>query len=189
VRCFAFRGENQGHGLFAGGPCYAVHASDPAVALTALDAQVRIAGPAGERVVPLEAFYRKPDRDNRGDTVLALNELIVAVEVPTPAEGARGAYVKVAERAAWDLALVSAAVQLVVAEGRVAQARLVLGGVAFKPWRVGAAEAALVGKPLSDESIEAAALVATEGARPLEHNAYKVDLAQGVIRQALRSLL
>ena len=110
--CYAFRGENKGHVLFDGGPCYAVHPSDPAVALMALDASISVAGPLSDRDLPLSAFYRKPDRASRSDNVLAEDEIITALNVPLPAEGSTGAYVKVAERQTWDFALVSAAVLL-----------------------------------------------------------------------------
>ena len=186
--CYAFRGENAHHALWGGGPCYAVHPSDPAVALLALETRVTIAGRAGERTVPFAALYRQPDRENRENHVLAPDELVTAVDILRPAPGARSAYVKVAERATWDFALASAAVQLVMARGVVRQARIALGGVGVAPWRAQAAEEALVGHRLSEATRAAAAVAATQGARPLEHNAYKVELVQGVVAQALRVL-
>jgi xanthine dehydrogenase YagS FAD-binding subunit len=120
--------------------------------------------------------------------VLAADELLTEVIIPVPAEGARSAYVKVAEREAWDFALVSAAVQLALDGDTVRAARVALGGVAPVPWRATAAEEALVGQTLSAETVEHAALASTEGARPLARNAYKVELAQGVVREALRGL-
>jgi xanthine dehydrogenase YagS FAD-binding subunit len=154
----------------------------------ALDALVLLVGRTGQRSVPLADFYRLPTRENRGDTVLAVDELIAEVLIPGPAANSRGTYVKVAERGSWDFALASAAVQLTFAGGTVAQARVVLGGVAPAPWRALEAENELVGKALSPDAIEQAALAATAGARPLEQNGYKVHLAQGAVRQALRSL-
>lgn len=187
--CYAFRGENKYHVLLGGGPCYAVHPSDPAVALVALDASVRLTGPDSERSLPLSAFYHKPSRDERTGTALALNQLITAVEIPLPPAGSRSAYVKVADRSSWDFALTSVAAVLTVASDTVQRARIALGGVATTPWRATAAEDALVGRPLGAEAIEAAATGAVEGVRPLEHNAYKVDLLQGAVREALRRLM
>ena len=196
-RCFAFRGENQRHAILGGGPCYIVHPSDPAAALLALDARVAIAGPggsahvwgsAGVRTVPLGEFYLLPKQDAQRETILGDDELLTEVVIPAPASGARGTYCKVAERGERDFALASVAVQVTLAEGRVAQARIVLGGVAPVPWRAPEAEAALVGQPLSEAAIQAASMAATAGARPLSQNGYKVELAQGLVREALRAL-
>jgi xanthine dehydrogenase YagS FAD-binding subunit len=187
-RCFAFRGENKYHVILDGGPCYAVFPSDPAVALVALDGVVVIAGPSGRRSIPLSSFYRLPTRENRQDTVLEQDELVVEVFVPRPAPGSRGTYVKVAERGSWDFSLVSVAVQLTLSEEVVRHMGVVMGGVAPVPWRAVGVEQALAEKPLSPETIEQAAELATQGARPLEQNGYKVELAQAVVRQALQSV-
>jgi xanthine dehydrogenase YagS FAD-binding subunit len=188
ARCFAADGRNERHALFGGGPCYIVHPSDPATALLALDAQVVVAGPWGSRRVPLERFFRLPRQEVWSETALQLNELIAGVLVPAPPAGARGAYVKVAGRAAWDFALASAAVQLAFDGDVVIRARIVLGGVAPVPWRVEHAESDLVGRPLSDGAIRDAARAASEYAEPLSHNAYKVDLIRGVVTEAVRRL-
>jgi xanthine dehydrogenase YagS FAD-binding subunit len=159
------------------------------VALLALDAAVEIAGPGGRHSVNIIDFFALPRQQAWSETILGLDELVVGLRVPLPADGSRGAYVKVAERAVWDFALVSAGVQLVVEGDEVRRARVALGGVAPVPWRARGVEEALVGGPLTAERIERAARRATEGARPLAHNAYKVDLARGVVRQALTSLV
>ena len=186
--CYAFRGENKYHVILGGGPCHATHPSDPAVALLSLDARVVVAGPAGARSLPLGEIYRLPAREERNDTVLAWNELITEVIIPPPAGGSRSTYVKVAERAAWDFALVSAAAQVTLVAGVVQGVRIALGGVAPIPWRATDAERALVGHRLTARTLDEAARAATAGARPLAHNAYKVDLLQGVVRQALGKL-
>ncbi|MBN1581137.1 MAG: FAD binding domain-containing protein [Anaerolineae bacterium] len=185
--CFAFRGENKYHAILGGGPCYIVHPSDMAVALLALDAAVVIAGADGARTVSLGDFFLLPKADAHREVALADNELLVEIVVPAPAKGARGAYLKVSERQSWDFSLVSAAVQVDVADGIVKQARVALGGVAPIPWRAGEAEAILAGKPLSDETIDLAARAATSGARPLAQNEYKIDLARGAVKQALQA--
>jgi xanthine dehydrogenase YagS FAD-binding subunit len=158
------------------------------VALMALGAAVTLLGPDGHRTLPLRQFYRKPDRDKRSDHSLAENELVVEVFVPRWLESACGTYVKVAGRAAWDFSLASAAVQAIIAEGRVQTAQIALGGVAPHPWRAEGAEALLVGEALGDEAIEAAADAAIEGARALEHNGYKVEMVRGVVKEALKRL-
>jgi xanthine dehydrogenase YagS FAD-binding subunit len=194
-KCFAFRGENKYHTIMGKGPCYAVHPSDPAVALLALDASVVLTGPEGERTLPLAAFYRPPAPDvQRANgyhpvTVLAPDELITDVVIPRPEEGTRSTYVKMMERGDWDFALVSVAVRLRMSGETVAGAKIALGGVATIPWlRDGAAEA-LVGEPLTEDAFDAAADAAVADARPLEHNGYKVDLLKGAIKQALRALI
>ena len=187
-RCFALQGDNTYHTILGRSPCHAVHPSDPAVALLALDAGVMLVRPDASRQMPLHDFYRLPDRESRQDNVLAANELITEIVVPLQPAGARSTYVKVAERSSWDFALVSVAVVLVMDGDRVQNARVALGGVAPVPWRAEAAERTLVGQPLSDAVIDAVAQAATEGARQMSQNGYKIDLVQGAVREALRRL-
>jgi xanthine dehydrogenase YagS FAD-binding subunit len=165
-----------------------VHPSDPAVALLALDASVEMASPGGTRQVPVAGFFRQPRQEAWSETALALDELITGIAIPAQPAGARGTYVKIAERAVWDFALVSAAVQLTFDGERVAQARVALGGVAPVPWRSTDAEDAVSGRRLTDEAIRDAAHAATADAEPLSQNGYKVDLIRGVVAEALRRL-
>jgi len=188
-RCFAFRGENERHAILGGGPCYIVHPSDPAVALLALDASVTIAGPSGTRVVPLSEFYLLPRQDAHKEAALADDELLLKAVIPTLAKDSCGIYHKVAERGAHDFALASAAIQVTLAGGVVEHARIALGGVAPAPWRAERAEEALLGERLSEAVIHQASLAATAGARPLSQNGYKVELAQGLVREALRAFV
>jgi xanthine dehydrogenase YagS FAD-binding subunit len=191
-RCFAFRGESERHAVLGGGPCYIVHPSDPAVALLALDASVLIAGTGGVRTMPLADFYLLPRQDARREFDLASSEILTEILIPTPASGSRadwrGVYLKVPERGARDFALASVALQLAFAGSVVREARVVLGGVAPVPWRATEVEQALAGQTLSDAVIEQASLAATTGARPLAQNAFKIELVQGLVRQALRGL-
>jgi xanthine dehydrogenase YagS FAD-binding subunit len=187
-RCFAFRGENKYHAIMGGGPCYIVHPSDPAVALLALDASVALVGPNGQRQVPLGEFFLLPKQDAHSEVALASDELLTKIVVPTPPADARSAYLKIAERGSWDFALVSVAAQLAFDGDDVASARIALGGVAPVPWLAEGASEALVGHPLTDETILAAAKAATKGARPLEQNGYKIAMVQGAIKQVLRDL-
>ena len=187
-RCFAVQGDNTFHTILGRSPCNAVHPSDPAVALLALDASVTVVSGEGTRGIPLSEFYRLPTRENRNDHILRQDELITEVIIPEAAEGTRSVYVKIAERSSWDFALVSVAACLTLVDGTVEQARIALGGVAPMPWRAAEAEAALTGQALSDEAIDAAAEAAVAGARPMTHNGYKVDLVKGAARQALERL-
>jgi xanthine dehydrogenase YagS FAD-binding subunit len=186
--CFAFRGENRYHAILGGGPCYIVHPSDPAVALLALDASVIVARPDGERTVPLTDFYLLPRQDAHHEFALAPNELVTEVTIPQPAAGTRSAYLKVPEHGAHDFALLSAAVRLTLSGPAVQEARIALGGVAPVPWRALDAEKMLLGHRLGEDVIEQAAPAPTTGARPLAQNGYKIELAQGLVRQALQSL-
>ena len=187
-RCFAVRGENKYHAILGRGACQAVHPSDPAVAMVALDAIVTAVGPGASRMFPLPDLFQIPQRDARSQTTLAADELITEVISPAQDRDSRSVYVKIAERSAWDFALVSAAVRLAIGDGVVRKARVVLGGVGPMPWRAEAAEAVLLGSRLTEEIVEQSADAAVEGARPLEHNGYKVDVARGAVRQALREL-
>jgi xanthine dehydrogenase YagS FAD-binding subunit len=187
--CYAAGGENDYHGIFGGGPCFYVHPSDTAPALVALGASIGVAGPAGTRVVELERFYVLPADDVLRETVLAPGELVTDVRLPAPAAGLRSTYRKVRSRQTWDFALVGAAIALRVAAGRVAEARVVLSGVAPAPWRARRAEAALTGRRLDAAAIAAAAAAAADGAEPLEKNGYKVPLVRGLVEERLQALV
>jgi xanthine dehydrogenase YagS FAD-binding subunit len=186
--CQAYDGQNQLHALFGGGPCYAVHPSDLAPALLALDAEVHLRGPGGERTLPLAEFYALPEPGRRQETVIDEDELILSVHLPALPEGTRSVYVKAMDRKVWAFALVSVAAVVRLSNRRIDEARLVLGGVAPIPWRVTAAEEELMGREASAERFARAATVALADAEPLLHNGYKVELAQSLIRRALSKL-
>ncbi len=187
-KCFAVAGENQYHCILGGETCFIVHPSDTAPALVALDARVRIAGPAGSRIVPLESFFVLPAQDFTRETVLEPGEIVAEVLLPPPRPGERSAFRKVRARGAWDFALVGAAVAVTVRDGSVTDARIVLAGVAPVPWRTPAAEKALIGQKLDLAAARRAAGAAVAGAEPLSENGYKVALARGVVEEALLSL-
>ena len=165
--------------------CIALHASDLAVPLMALDAIVHTQGQDGVRSIPLTEFYREPGETPDVENVLTHGEVITAVEIPFLPEGARSHYLKVRDRASYEFALVSAGVALVVTDGRIVEARVGLGGVGTIPWRAYAAEAQLAGAPANLESFRAAAEVALAGAVPQQHNAFKVELAKRTLVRAL----
>jgi xanthine dehydrogenase YagS FAD-binding subunit len=188
-RCPARDGENRQHALFGESPCVAVHPSDPAVALLAFDAYVRIAGPRGERTVALEEFFALPEEGRRTETRLGEDELLLGVEMPSHPAETRSVFLKAMDRAAFSFALVSVAAVLRVSRaGEIGHARLVLGGVAPIPWRAQAAERALLGRAAGEEAFEKAADAAVAGAAPLVHNGFKILLAKALVRRALASL-
>ena len=189
--CAARDGDSSGQAIFgATADCVATHPSDLAVALAALDATVDLRSAAGVRTVPLAGFHLLPTQDARHrHTVLEPGELIVSVTVPAlPA--ARSRYLKVRERVSYEFAVVSAAA-VVELDGRsITSARLALGGVAHRPWRLPAAEAALAGAGVSLDDLDAlraAVAVSFADARPLPGNVYKIQLAQRAAVRALRT--
>jgi xanthine dehydrogenase YagS FAD-binding subunit len=186
--CPAREGENRGHALFGGGPCYAVHPSDPAAALVALDAEVLVRGAAGERAVPLSAFFALPKDERRTETALAQDELIVAVRIPPYPLGTRSTYLKAMDRKFWAFALVGVAVAVRLSGNHVQHARIVLGGVAPIPWRARAAELVLTGEDIGEGFFDRVADAALQGAVPLRHNAYKLQLSRALLRRALQAL-
>jgi len=186
--CFSAAGENDYHAILQGGPSYIVHPSDTAPALVALGATARISAGSRERTVLMEKFFVTPRENVRRENVLLPNEILTAIDVPAAPAGAKAIYVKEMVREIWDFALCSVAAMVTVKDGVVADARIVLGGVAPIPYRAAKAEAAIVGKPLNEASAAAAGLAAVDGARPLAKNGYKVPLTQAVVKRALLSL-
>jgi xanthine dehydrogenase YagS FAD-binding subunit len=185
--CAAIDGFNRIHAILgASDSCIATNPSDMAVALVALDATVRLAGPDGERAVPVSEFHRLPGDAPQFDSVIRQGELIVAIDLPPSPFAAHSHYLKVRDRASYAFALVSVAAALDLQDGAVRDLRLVLGGVAHKPWRAVEAEDVLRGQALDDAIITRAAAAAVAGARPYQHNAFKVELAQRAIVRALR---
>jgi xanthine dehydrogenase YagS FAD-binding subunit len=188
--CPAIAGQNRMLAILGGSTdCIATHPSDLPVALAALEATVVMQGPNGTRRVPIGDFYLLPGSTPAQETVLAPDEIVTMVEVPASSWARRSAYVKLRDRASFEFALVSAAVALDVRDGTIAAARVALGGVAAKPWRAAAAEAALVGQPADADAFVRAAALATEGAQPASGNGFKVRLAQRAVARALSGLV
>jgi xanthine dehydrogenase YagS FAD-binding subunit len=186
--CDAIDGYNRIHAILGASPqCIATNPSDMNVALAALDAVVHLQGPDGVRQVPVADFHRLPGDRPQDDSVIAAGELIVAVELPPPAFGQATHYLKVRDRASYAFALVSVAAALALDGDIVSDARIVLGGVAHKPWRAVEAENALRGKPLNDEVLAKAGAAAVAGAHAYPDNAFKVDLAQRAVVRALQN--
>ncbi len=201
--CGAAAGDNRRGGIFsAGSPCVAGHPSDSAVALLALDAEVVLAaapaarrsrGPArpgrGLKRAPLASLYALPDARDRREVRLAPGTAIVEVRVPPPRRGSRGAFLRARERATWAFALVAVAAHAVVEpSGRVADIRIVAGGVAPIPWRLRAVEDGVRGVALDATAARRAAARATLEAHPLATSAYKAPLLEALVERALLAI-
>jgi xanthine dehydrogenase YagS FAD-binding subunit len=185
--CFAVGGENRYHGIFGGGPSYAVHPSNAAVPLVAFGAQLVLQGEKGPRTVAAAEFFVPPTRDPERENQIQPGEILTEIRVPAAA-GWRSSYEDVRERAGFDWPLVSAAIALRMESGVVKESRIVLGAVAPIPWRSARAEQALIGKALDASTAAAAASAATVGTAPLSENGYKVTLLQTLLRRTLLAL-
>jgi xanthine dehydrogenase YagS FAD-binding subunit len=185
--CGAREGLNRIHAILGWSEqCVATYPGDMANALYALDAGVRVRGAGGrERTIPIDEFHRLPGDTPQRDTNLEHGELIEAIELPRSSFAKNSYYLKVRDRASYAFALVAVAAGLELDRGTIRQARVVLGSVAHKPWRSREAEAALAGKPASEESFRQAAELALRDAKPLAHNGYKVELGKRAIVRAL----
>jgi xanthine dehydrogenase YagS FAD-binding subunit len=155
------------------------------VALYALGATVEVQGPKGKRSIPIAEFHRLPGATPQVDTTLHADELITAVELPVAKFAANSWYLKVRDRQSYAFALVSVGAGLELSGGKIQSAALALGGVAHKPWRVAAAEKALVGAAPGEEVYRKAAQLAVAGAKGYEHNAFKIEMAKRSVVRAL----
>lgn len=187
--CDAIGGFNRMHAILgASAACVAVHPSDMCVALAALDAVVHVEGRGGGRRLPFVDFHLLPGDRPDIETALEPGELITAVELPACPAAGHSTYRKVRDRASYAFALVSVAAALELAEGRVREVRIALGGVAHKPWRAARAEAMLRGGPASLSAFTAAAEAELAEARPLGGNGFKIALARRTIVSVLGEL-
>jgi xanthine dehydrogenase YagS FAD-binding subunit len=155
------------------------------VALAALDAVVQVKGPRGERAIPILEFHRLPGETPQQDTNLRPGELITAIDLPALPWARQSHYLKVRDRNSYAFALVSVAAILNVDGGTIREARIALGGVAHKPWRIPQAEHLLVGQKPAEKAYQAAADALLRGAKPHRNNAFKVELARRSIVRAL----
>ncbi len=184
--CAAIGGENRWHAVFGTSEnCIAAHPSDLAVALVALDASVEIQAVGRQHTVPLADFHRLPGDTPHLETVLEPGEVIAAIMVPAHPAARRSHYLKVRDRASFEFAIVSVAAALDMEGERVRQARVALGGVGTKPWRVPRVEAALAGSSLDPAALRQAAALAAEGAQGRGHNDFKIELMQRAIVRAI----
>lgn len=184
--CGAKEGFNRMHAIFGfSDKCIAVHPSDMCVALAALDATVLIQGKKGVRKLKFTDFHRLPGVTPELDNNLAKDELITGLEIPNNNFAQHSYYLKVRDRASYAFALISVAAALDIQNGIIKDARLAMGGVAHKPWRLTAAEQLLKGKPATVANFEQAAQVAMQGAKAVKDNAFKLKMAPASITEAL----
>lgn len=186
--CSAIGGLTRQHAILGTSEhCIATHPSDLCVALAALQAEVRVSGPLGERVIAFADYHRLPGDDASRDNTLEPGELVTAIDLPAESFPTHHTYLKLRDRLSYAFALVSVAVVMALDEaGRVAMARIALGGVAHKPWRVPAAEAVLQGIEPSEAAFGAAAAELLAGAVGRGGNDFKIELAHRAVVRALR---
>jgi xanthine dehydrogenase YagS FAD-binding subunit len=184
--CSAIKGLNRMHAILGTSEaCIATHPSDMCVALAALDAKVHVTGPAGERAIAFSDFHRLPGDTPQRDTNLDHDEIVTAIELPAQGFAQNYTYLKIRDRLSYAFALVSVAAALELDGGTIKQARLALGGVAHKPWRDTAAEAALHGQAADQAAFGRAADLLLRDAKGYAHNSFKIDLARRAVVRAL----
>jgi xanthine dehydrogenase YagS FAD-binding subunit len=184
--CAAIKGFNRIHAILGGSEeCIATNPSDMNVALAALNATIHVTGPKGKRSIAFAEFHRLPGTTPEMDSNLQPDELITAVELPAPKFAKHSYYLKVRDRHSYAFALVSVAVGLEMNGSTIQSAGLALGGVAHKPWRSVEAEKSLAGATAGPDAFKRAADLAVVGAKPQEHNAFKIELAKQSIVRAL----
>lgn len=184
--CSAIGGQNRMLAILGTSEkCIASNPSDQNVALAALEAEVHITGPKGERTVPISKFYLLPGNTPERETVLEPGELVTAISLPPVPTGAKSLYLKLRDRASYEFALASAAVVVKRQGSRIDYVRVALGGVGAIPWRSPEAEAALHGKEASAATFRAAAEAALRKAQPQTQNGFKVELAKRCLTHAL----
>jgi xanthine dehydrogenase YagS FAD-binding subunit len=191
--CAAIKGYNRIHAILgqtdngseAKDTCIATHPSDMCVALAALDATVDVQSASGKRAIPFADFHLLPGGTPWIETALQPGELITSVTLPPSRFAAHSHYLKARDRHSYAFALISVAAALEVTSGTIHSAAIALGGVALRPWRIAAAEQALVGKPTTEASFALAADLLLQGAKTYEHNAFKVKMAHNSIVRAL----
>jgi xanthine dehydrogenase YagS FAD-binding subunit len=184
--CSATGGINRMHAVLgASETCIAVHPSDMCVALAALEAKVHVAGPAGDRSLEFEDFHRLPGDTPHLDTNLHPHEMITAIELPARGFAGNYSYLKIRDRLSYAFALVSVAAALELEGNTIKEARVALGGVAHKPWRDRAAEAALRDQAPDEAAFRHAADLLLQNARGYGHNTFKIELARLAVVRAL----
>jgi len=184
--CAAISGGNRNHAVLGvDQSCISESPGDLGVALAALDAQVELNGPEGMRLIPFSTLHRSPEGQPHIETTLMPGEIITAFHVPAGGWTGRSVYLKIRDRASYEFAIASAAVALEMDGDRVREARVGLGGMAYRPWRSHEAEAVLTGRPMTEANAEAAAAAALHGAVTHGSNGYKPELGRRTLVRAL----
>ncbi|MGW3983034.1 FAD binding domain-containing protein [Streptomyces mirabilis] len=185
--CAALQGFNRTHAILGTSEhCVATHPSDVAVAFAALEASVHLLGPDGQRSVPFAGFLLKPGSTPSREQAVQPGELITAVEIPAHPRPLKSGYLKVRDRQSYEFALTSAAIALHIRGGVIREAKVAAGGVGTVPWKLPAVEQQLIGERPSKALWAEAAERAADGARPLEHNRFKVELLKRTVERQLR---
>jgi xanthine dehydrogenase YagS FAD-binding subunit len=185
--CAAMDGFNRMHAVLGTSDhCIATHPSDMAVALMALEAVIHTQGPRGDRSIPIHDFYLLPGTTPHLENVLVPGELITHVTLRALPAGTRSYYLKRRDRASYEFALASAAVVAQVTNGSMQYVRIALGGVGTMPWRSFEAERVLQGQKVNEDQFRAAADAALKDAKPMHHNAFKIELAKRTLVRALK---
>lgn len=187
--CYAVDGENKFHCVIGGGPCFIVHPSDTAAALLALNASVTVYYGKKSRSVPLSEFFVLPDKVVTRENILRPGEILTGIQVPEAPADMRSGYLKAKEREVWDFATVSAAVVVQGNKNRIANGRVVLGGVAPVPWFEKEVSDRLNRAVLNDGNLEQIVSFALKAAEPLAQNAYKLPLARNLIKRLITELI
>jgi xanthine dehydrogenase YagS FAD-binding subunit len=184
--CAAQQGIDRGHALLGGSDaCIAVYPGDLAIALVAFDAKIDLLGPDGQRTIVVEELHREPGATPEIETTLKPGELILRIRVPKTTMGRASTYHKIRDRESYAFALASAAVALDMDGDTVRQARIAIGGLATRPWRVRAAEQILAGRTLTPRTAREAGDAALQGARPGRDNAFRIELGARTVADAL----
>jgi len=177
---------NREHAILDADRCVAVNPSDTAPALVALDAQMVIQGPNGERIVNAEDYFVGPAVDITRMTVLAPDELLTAIRIPSSWAGAQFYFEKVRDRNVWDFPLLNVAAAATYSGQNIERIRIVINAAAARPLRLHAVEAAVVGKPRNEETATLAGQIAVQGAQALRYNGYKIPLMRNLVKRAIR---
>jgi xanthine dehydrogenase YagS FAD-binding subunit len=178
-------GRNREHAIFGANRCVAVHPSDSAPALIALDAKFVIQTPKGERVVDAEDYFLGPEIDITHLNILQSGDLLTAIRIPSTWAGAQFYFEKVRDRNVWDFPLMNVASAMTVSGGNIDRIRIAVSAVAPKPMRLKAVEDAVRGKPADATTGEMAGKLAVQGAVPLQFNAYKIPLMRNLVKRAI----
>ncbi len=186
--CYSVTGDNRYHAIIGGELCYIVHPSDTSTALLALNAQAKVSGPGGDRMVPFDQYFHGPREDVLTENVLKPNEIMTEVFIPTPAAGSKQAWTKLKDRQVYDFAVVAVATIFTTDGGNWKDGRITMGGVAPVPYRAQVVEDAIKGKDIKATIKQASAQIRTV-ARPMSLNGYKVDIAQGLLERTVLQAL
>jgi xanthine dehydrogenase YagS FAD-binding subunit len=178
-------GRNREHAIFGADRCVAVHPSDSAPALIALDAKFVIQTPKGEQTVDAEDYFVGPDKDITKINILQPGDLLTAIRIPATWAGARFYFEKVRDRNVWDFPLMNVASSTMLSGGNISRMRLAVSAVSPRPMRLKAVEDAVVGKPADASTGEMAGKLAVQGAVPLQFNAYKIPLMRNLVKRAV----